>query len=164
MRRKAEEEGVARVSFSLAPKLLSEFDKVCEAMGYEDRSKVLQMAIHDFITQSEISRQSEAEATGTILVLYNHERRGIDEALTSLGHEFPRLVISSLHIHLESENCLNIIAIRGQVKMILELEKSLRKLKGITQLKFSYIVTQREGEGVYQQHTHTHPHAELETA
>jgi CopG family nickel-responsive transcriptional regulator len=73
-------------------------------------------------------------------------------------------VISSLHIHLESENCLNIIAIRGQVKMILELEKSLRKLKGITQLKFSYIVTQREGEGVYQQHTHTHPHAELETA
>ncbi len=134
------EEGVSRVSFSLSPQLLSEFDNICETMGYEERSKVLQMAIRNFITESELSKQSDANAIGTILVLYNHEKRGIDQSLTDLGHTYRKLIISSLHIHLESENCLNIIVIRGEVKKIIELEQGLRKISGIIQLKFSYMV------------------------
>ena len=96
-------EGVARISFSLQPELLSEFDKLCEIMGYEERSKALQMAVRNFIAEFEMSRANEAVATGTILVLYNHEKRGIDEALTDIGHEYVKTIISSLHIQSRKE-------------------------------------------------------------
>jgi CopG family nickel-responsive transcriptional regulator len=129
-----------RTSFSLPPKLLQELDEITKVMGYEERSKTIQMAIRNLITDSEFSAKGDALAVGTIIVLYNHERRGIDEKLNDVGHDFIKSIISSLHVHLDKEQCLSIIVAKCEIKTMLTLEQHLRGIAGITQMKFSYVV------------------------
>ena len=130
----------ARTSFSLPPKLLRELDGVTKIMGYEDRSRTIQMAIRNLITESELSTKGDALAVGTIIVLYNHGKRGIDEKLNDVGHDFIKSIISSLHVHLDKEQCLSIIVAKCDIKTMLMLEQRLRGIAGIPQLKFSHIV------------------------
>lgn len=129
-----------RTSFSLPPKLLRELDEVTKAMGYEERSRTIQMAIRNLINESQISNNGNALALGTIIVLYNHEKKGIDEKLNDVGHDFIPSIISSLHVHLDKSQCLNIIVAKCEIKTMLALEQHLRTIAGITQLKFSYVV------------------------
>ena len=130
----------ARTSFTLPPKLLRELDEVTRVKGYEDRSRTIQMAIRNLITESEMSTKDDAPAVGTIIVLYNHEKRGIDEKLNDVGHDFIKSIISTLHVHLDKEQCLSIIVAKCEMKTMLMLEQHLRGIAGITQLKFSYLV------------------------
>lgn len=138
-------EGVARASFSLPPELLKDLDRVTKEMGYEERSRALQIAIRNLVTESELAARGDALTIGTILVLYNHEKRGIDYQLTHMGHQFSKSIVSSLHVHLDEEQCLNIIVVKGEVKTILRLEQELRGIAGVTQLKFSHIVPAASG-------------------
>jgi CopG family transcriptional regulator, nickel-responsive regulator len=136
-------ERVTRISFSLKPKLQDEFDHVTKLMGYEERSKALQIAVQNFINEFELKEDPEKSATGTILILYEQDTRNIDGKITDIGHEHRLVIVSSLHQHLDEENCLNIIVVRGKVRKILELEQDVRKLKGVKQLKYAYLVIGR---------------------
>src|SRR5262249_13220733 len=127
-------EHYARTSFSLPPKLLHDLDEVTRELGFVERSRALQTAIRNLVEQSRIAKAEDAYATGTILLLYDHEKRNIDEGITDVGHQFGRLIVSSLHVHLEDSKCLNIVVVRGKVKKILELEQHLRELGGIIQI------------------------------
>jgi len=129
-----------RTSFSLPPKLLQELDEVTKVMGFEERSRTIQMAIRNLITENELSTRRDALAVGTIIVLYNHEKRGIDEKLNDIGHDFIKSIISSLHVHLDKEQCLSIIVAKCEVGTMLKLEQELRRVAGITQLKIGYLV------------------------
>ncbi len=112
-------------------------------MGYEERSKALQIAVQNFINDFQLKEDPDKNATGTILILYEHDTRNIDSKINDIGHAHRLVIVSSLHEHLDEENCLNIIVVRGKVRKILELEQELRKLKGIKQLKYSYLVVER---------------------
>jgi len=129
-----------RTSFSLPPKLLQELDEVTKVMGFEERSRTIQMAIRNLITENELSTRRDALAVGTIIVLYNHEKKGIDEKLNDIGHDFIKSIISSLHVHLDKEQCLSIIVAKCEVGTMLKLEQELRRVAGITQLKIGYLV------------------------
>jgi len=112
-------------------------------MGYEERSKALQIAVQNFINEFELKEDPDKFATGTILILYEHDTRNIDSKITDIGHEHRLVIVSSLHQHLDEENCLNIIVVRGKVRKILELEQDVRKLKGVKQFKYAYLIVGR---------------------
>jgi CopG family nickel-responsive transcriptional regulator len=143
VQKRESKEGVARISFSLQPALQKEFDRVSELMGYEERSKALQIAVQNFINDFELKEDPDKSATGTILILYEHDTRNIDSKITDIGHAHRLVIVSSLHQHLDEENCLNIIVVRGKVKKILELEQDVRKLNGVKQFKYAYLVVGR---------------------
>lgn len=137
----------ARTSFSLPPKLLKELDEVTKAMGYGERSRTIQTAIRNLVDESRTSRDADAYATGAVVMLYDHTKRGIDGMITNVGHHFGRLIVSTLHIHLEDPNCLNIIVIQGKIGRIVELEHHLRKLTGVAQVKVAYVLTESARSG-----------------
>ena len=136
-------EKVARISFSLQPELQREFDRISKLMGYEERSKALQIAIQNLIGDYELKADPESTATGTILMVYDHEVRSVDNRLTDIGHAHRLVIVSSLHLHLDEENCLNIIVVRGKVSKIMELEQDIRKLDGVRQLKYAYLIVHK---------------------
>lgn len=140
-----EKEYSTRVSISLPPKLLRELNQATKRMGYGKRSKVLQSAIRTFIDQSRVSESHEAYATGTILVLFDHTKRSV-ENITQLIHAFGTLVVSTLHVHLPEPNYLYVMVVRGKISDIILLEQYLRKLSGISQLKVSYLTTEPEDD------------------
>lgn len=135
-------EYAARTSFSLPPKLLRELDEVTQVMGYAERSRALQTAIRNLVDESRTARDTSALATGAVVVLYDHTKRGIDGMITNTGDHFGRLIVSTLHIHLDDPNCLNIIAVQGSMGRITELGQHLRKLPGVTQVKVTCVLTE----------------------
>jgi metal-responsive CopG/Arc/MetJ family transcriptional regulator len=131
----------AKTSFSLPPQLLADLDDLTRKMGYQERSKTLHAAIRAFVDQSRIAGSPDAYATGTILVLFDHTKRSV-EMITQFTHQFGALVISTLHVHLPEPNYLYVMVVRGKIADIVELERHLRKLDGINQLKVSYVMTE----------------------
>jgi CopG family nickel-responsive transcriptional regulator len=129
-------EKITRASFSIEPSLLEEFDSLLRSMGY-DRSKGIKTAIRNFITEYRW-RVAEGTGSGTIVLLYDLTSKGVEEELTKIQHEHERTISSSMHIHLDERNCLEIIAVKGDMKEIQSLVKALEK-RGIKQLKLAIV-------------------------
>ncbi len=133
--------GATRISMSLPPELLDTFDKVSRKSGYADRSKALQAAMRAFISDYETGLKG-GNVVGSIVLIYNHETRGTDEAITEKSHRHRQSILSSLHAHIDAAHCLCALLVRGKVQDIAGLEGELKKQKGIMQVKSSYLKTE----------------------
>ena len=125
---------VARISISLPPGLLQEFDQVTANIGY-DRSKAIQQAMRDYITEYRWDSDSQAKAVGTITIIFDHDVPGLEGELTSVQHQHTNLITSTTHVHLDGHHCLLVIVVKGQVFEINRLASQLQSLRGIQQLK-----------------------------
>ena len=130
---------VERTSFSVSPALLSRFDDVIRRMGYEDRSRALQIAMTNFITEYTWTAEKGRAGVGAILFTYSHRPHGLQEALVDIQHQYRDVVNSTTHIHLDESRCLEIVSVRGQTDKIQELARKLMKTRGVTQLKLSVV-------------------------
>ena len=128
--------GVARISISLPPHLLEEFDNVIQRIGY-DRSKAIQQAIRDFITSYRIEYDQQTSAVGTITLLFDHDIPGLEAELTDVQHHHSDLISSTTHIHLDGHHCLLVIVVKGQAMRIHQLTTILQSLRGVQQIKLT---------------------------
>ena len=130
---------VERISFSTPLTLLRQFDGSLSAIGYKDRSKALQIAMRNFVTEYAWKKETEKNGAGVILFMYNHDSHGLQEALTDTQHEFRGIVNSTTHIHLDESRCLEMISVRGKMERIQALAKGIMKKRGVMQLKLATI-------------------------
>jgi len=122
-------EKLVRFGVSLPKDLLERFDKLIKNKNYPNRSK----AIADLIRQELIKKewQENKEIAGAITLIYNHHKRELLDKLTDIQHNFQKIIISTQHIHLDKENCLEIIAVRGSPKEAEKLADTLKAVKGV---------------------------------
>lgn len=132
------EETVRRISMSLPPTLLSLFDKVASSMGYTERSRAIQAAMRNFISEFQWSEAPESSGSAVILLIYNHDVGGLDEKITDIQHRYRSLISSTLHIHLDETRCLAVIVTRGSSVEIRKLGQEFAPLRGVLQLKVDY--------------------------
>ncbi len=130
--------GVVRFSVSTPPNLLKEFDEVVEVMGY-DRSRAVQLAMRNFITEYRWTHEVDGVGLGALVTVYDHEYRGLEEALTEIQHESRAIVNSSMHVHLDERRCLEIIAVKGGLEVIRNLAQGIMGRKGVEQLKLAVV-------------------------
>jgi CopG family nickel-responsive transcriptional regulator len=130
---------VDRISFSTPPTLLKQFDDSVRTLGYEDRSKALQVAMRNFVTENAWKTDEGASGAGAILLTYNHDSHGLQEMLTDVQDQFRDTINSTTHIHLDESKCLEIISVRGKMKRIYNLAKAILRRRGIMQLKISIV-------------------------
>jgi len=128
--------GVRRFSVSVPPKLFEDFDKTIKKMGYE-RSKAIRLAMQNFLTEYRWTSEEERVGVGALIMIYDHETRGLEETLTEIQHEYRTVISSTTHIHLDEQNCLEILAVKGEVKKTQSLAKKLMKERGVKQLKLA---------------------------
>jgi len=132
--------GVSRFSVSVPPDLLNEFDKMIKRRGY-DRSKAIQIAMRNLLVEDMWKYEEKGVAAGTITLIYDHETTGLEENLTDIQHHSRDIIVSTMHIHLDNQNCLLVIAIKGEAKKIQELAKDLISQRGIKQLKLVTVLS-----------------------
>jgi CopG family nickel-responsive transcriptional regulator len=135
---------VARISLSLPPELLERFDDIAAKSGFADRSKAVQATIRNFISDEKHSLTPNQRVTAVIIVVYNHEARGIDAILTDIEHEIGDKISSSSHVHLGVTHCLKIIVLKGNMTEVTTFEKAVRKLNGVMQLKAIFVKTEMD--------------------
>jgi len=120
---------LVRFGVSLPKDLLEKFDKLIRKKDYPNRSK----AIGDLIRQELIKKewQENKEVAGAITLIYDHHKRKLLDRLTDIQHDFQKIIISTQHIHLDKDNCLEIIAVRGSPKEAQKLADNLKAVKGV---------------------------------
>lgn len=130
---------VERISFSTPPTLLKQFDDSLKMLAYKDRSKALQIAMRNFVTEYAWKEGEEEQGAGVILLTYDHNSHGLQESLTDLQHQFRAVISSTTHIHLDQSRCLEVISVRGEIGRIQRLAKQIIRKHGVTQLKLSTV-------------------------
>ena len=121
---------LSRIGVSLDSELLQRFDSFIADKGYENRSEAFRDLIRDRLVGSAVISGS-ALVVGTVTLIYDHHTRLLPEKLTDLQHESHALVISTLHAHLDHENCLEVVVLRGKSREVQKLADRLISTKGV---------------------------------
>ena len=119
-----------RFGISLDEKLLDNFDKLIEQKSYMNRSE----AIRDLIRASLVEERLGAEdqqAVGTVTLVYDHHVHDLADKLTEHQHSYHEQIVSSVHVHLDAHNCLEVLIIRGEVRSIKNIANELIGVKGV---------------------------------
>jgi CopG family nickel-responsive transcriptional regulator len=126
---------IVRVGVTFQPDLLEDFDSTISKMGYENRSKAVQDAVRIFLSDKKWLQDETGKQAGVLVLLYDHEVRGLENALTHVQHQSARIICSTMHIHLSETQCLEAIAVKGDVAGIRKLSNKLASKKGVKILK-----------------------------
>jgi CopG family nickel-responsive transcriptional regulator len=120
---------ISRFCVSIERGLLEKFDAQLETQQYPTRSK----AVADLIRHSLVRQewQKGAEIVGAIILVFDHHRRDLSRRLTAIQHDHYRLIVSSQHVHLDHDNCLEIIVVRGKPADVEKLSNKLKSAKGV---------------------------------
>lgn len=121
---------LARIGVAIDSDLLASFDGLIEKQGYENRSEAFRDLIRDRLVRAE-SEQPNKEVVGTLTLVYDHHQRNLTERITNLQHDHHGVVVSTLHVHLDHHNCLEVLILRGKSKVVRQLADLLVSIKGI---------------------------------
>ncbi len=146
---------IQRTGVSLESSLLKQFDALIKKQGYPNRSEAIRDLIREKITQQKINNP-QASATAAVLVVYDHHKPGLSSKLTKLQHTHLLDVISSVHVHLDHHDCLEVILLKGKVKDITALGDKLVSLKGVKLGKTQLVSLSADKKHHHNQSSHHH--------
>ena len=132
-----------RFGVSMDEILLEKFDALINEKGYQNRSE----AIRDIVREQLVSEEwksEKGEKVGTVTLVYNHHKRGLSDELNHIQHEMGKFIISTMHIHLDHDNCLEMIIVKGEAKKVKQLVDRLIGLKGVKHGRFVMTTTGKE--------------------
>jgi CopG family transcriptional regulator, nickel-responsive regulator len=132
---------VERVGVSLETDLLSAFDALIAKRGYPSRSEAIRNLIREQIGAEQLANP-KATAVAAVFLVYNHHSTKLMGMLTGLQHSHLLQTISSMHIHLDQHDCLEVIVLRGQVAEINKTAENLISLKGVKLGRINLLATE----------------------
>lgn len=121
---------LSRIGVAIDSELLEKFDSLIEKRGYTNRSEAFRDLIRDELVQKRWE-SPESQVVGTVTLVYDHHVRMLSEKLTDMQHEFHRAILSTLHVHLDHDNCLEVLVVRGKAGAVKKIADALISTKGV---------------------------------
>ena len=135
------ERNIVRFGVSIEEKLLGRFDELITEKGYVNRSEAIRDLIRDTLVAQQVE-DPEAQALGTLTMIYNHHHGDISDKLNNIQHDYYMNIVSTTHIHLDAHNCLEVIILRGKAGIIKSLAETILSTKNVKHGKFVIASTQ----------------------
>ena len=130
---------IVRIGVTIPPELLKDFDEIISKMGYESRSKAIQDAVRLYVSEHKWLKEENTIQTGIILMVFDHEVKGLENELTETQHHHSSVITSTMHIHISERDCLEAIAVKGGSSEIRELSNELTTRRGVKILKTTIV-------------------------
>src|SRR5580693_1043383 len=121
---------LARIGVAIDSSLLKRFDQLIGQRGYTNRSEAFRDLIRDELVQKSWE-SPDAEVVGTVTLVYNHHVRMLSDKLNDMQHDHHKNILSTMHVHLDHDNCLEVIVVRGKVKNVQHIADGLISTKGV---------------------------------
>ena len=137
------QEGATRFSVSIPANLLRDLDTMVSEKGDANRST----AIADMISASLVEhrqQRGDQQIAGTITLVYDHHKRHLQALLTDLQHDHTDVIVSTLHVHLDHDNCLEVLVVRGEAATIKRMADQLIAAKGVKHGRLSITSTGKD--------------------
>jgi CopG family nickel-responsive transcriptional regulator len=121
---------VIRFGISMDERLLARFDARSAEKGYVNRSEAIRDLIRNALVEEEWT-DGEVDAVGTVTLVYDHHSTDLADKLTEHQHGHHESIVSTLHIHLDTHHCLEVVVLRGEAAVIKRLADGLIGTKGV---------------------------------
>lgn len=134
---------VTRFSVSLPPALMKQLDQMAAEKSYDNRS----LAIADMIRAQLVEHRQKfgnEEICGTITLVYDHHKLHVQETLTDIQHDHHDVILSTVHVHLDHHNCLEVLIVRGQAGTVRSIADQLIAAKGVKHGKLTVTSTGKD--------------------
>jgi CopG family transcriptional regulator, nickel-responsive regulator len=122
--------GLSRIGVAIDTDLLNKFDKLIGQRGYTNRSEAFRDLIRDELVEK-TWESPESQVVGTVTLVYDHHVRMLNEKLTGIQHDYHHSILSTLHVHLDHDNCLEVLVVRGRSADVRKVADVLISTKGV---------------------------------
>jgi CopG family nickel-responsive transcriptional regulator len=121
---------LSRIGVAIDADLLARFDELIARRGYTNRSEAFRDLIRDALVEK-AWEAPDSRVVGTVTIVYDHHVRLLNEKLTEIQHEFYHHILSTLHVHLDRHNCLEVLVVRGRAGDVRKIADALISTKGV---------------------------------
>jgi CopG family nickel-responsive transcriptional regulator len=139
---------LSRIGVAISTGLLETFDQLIAKRGYTNRSEAFRDLIRAELVRETTASRPASRVVGTLTLVYDHTVRLLEEKMTDLQHEHNHLILSTLHVHLDHDRCMEVIALRGPASEIQRFGSLMGSIKGVQHSQL--VITASAGE------THSH--------
>lgn len=119
-----------RIGVALDAPLLEKFDDLIHRRGYVNRSEAFRDLIRNELVE-EAWKAPDTDVVGSVTLVYDHHVRMLNDKLLDLQHDYHESILSTLHVHLDHDNCLEILVVKGKASKIQEIANTLISTKGV---------------------------------
>jgi CopG family transcriptional regulator, nickel-responsive regulator len=134
---------LTRTGLAIDRELLAKFDRAIAGRGYKNRSEAVRDLIREHLVLTDADQNKEI--VGTLTLVYDHHRRNLTEELVEAQHHAGSQVLAATHVHLDHNNCLEVIIMRGRSRTIRDLANRILSLRGV---KHGELVITTTGKGL----------------
>ena len=121
---------LTRIGVAIEADLLRKFDKLIASRGYSNRSEAFRDLIRDELVERSWE-QPDSNVVGTVTLVYDHHVRMLNEKLTDMQHSHFHHILSTLHVHLDHDNCLEVLVVKGKASQVKKIADALISTKGV---------------------------------
>lgn len=121
---------LSRIGVAIDSDLLEKFDELIARRGYTNRSEAFRDLIRDELIQKQWE-SPDSQVVGTVTLVYDHHVRMLNEKLTELQHQAFHNILSTLHVHLDHANCLEVLIVKGKARDVQKIADVLISTKGV---------------------------------
>jgi CopG family nickel-responsive transcriptional regulator len=148
-----------RFTISLDETLAQEFDALLRERGYANRSEAVRDMLRRELEANRLDHQDAPYCIASLSYIYNHHERRLSERLTDLQHHAHDLVVSSMHVHLDHDNCLETLFLRGATADVRALAEKISAERGVRHGQINLVPVEVEGSHEHvHHHVHSRPH------
>ena len=157
------------MTISLDAELAAEFDRLIAERGYRNRSEAVRDLLRAHLEQARQERGEATHCVANLSYVYNHHERDLAERLTALQHGRHDLAVATLHAHLDHENCLESVILRGPTAAVRSFSDALVAERGVRHGQLNLIDVEIDsGRGHHHGYTaagrsHGHVHGKPKT-
>lgn len=122
--------GASRITISLPAELSGQLDDMVSSRGYASRSEAITKMISEQLAhhRQQLGKQIMA---GTVTLIYDHARNGLQGRLMKIQHQFLKEIISSQHVHLEQHHSLEVLLVQGPGNRLKRIADALITCRGV---------------------------------
>jgi len=154
-----------RFTISLNEDLAKQFDELIARKGYQNRSEAVRDMVRHELESSRLEKQEAPYCVASLSYVYSHHARDLTERLTDLQHQHHHLVLSSMHVHLDHDNCLETVILRGATGEVSKFANELIAVREVRHGKVNVVPVEMDDHGHdhghgprgHQYHVHTRP-------
>jgi CopG family transcriptional regulator, nickel-responsive regulator len=134
---------LSRIGVAIDSELLAQFDRHIEQRGYTNRSEAFRDLIREELVE-EAWESPAAHVVGTVTLVYDHHVRLLSEKLTAIQHDYHHTILSTLHVHLDHDHCLEVLVVRGRSAVVRKVADVLISTKGVKHGRLTITTTGKE--------------------
>ena len=124
-----------RFGVSIEEDLLRRFDRFNRQKGFVNRSQGFRSVLRSLLDEDRV-QDDNAHSLGVLTLMYDHHKRELEDRLTAVQHDHHHSIITTTHVHIDHDNCLEVILLRGRAGSLRKIASEISGLKGIHHSKF----------------------------